>query len=394
MMVKGVATAVIGVLVLAGGRNLRSRDITHPSSSSPTLPAMTSVPRLVALVTTVSALMTLSACNDDPTTAPAAATSTTAASPTTEVTEPMATIVTTTTTTATTATVGPRSTAVEASLVTPDGRERTYRTYVPPTLPAGEPVPLVVALHGGLGSGAQFEANSGFDTLADAEGFIVVYPDGVGSVVSPDTARTWNGGYCCGPAVTQGVDDVTFIRLLVAELQQELDIDPDRIFAVGHSNGGIMAYRLACEAADVFAAVGVQASSLGVDECEPATAVSLIHVHGTGDRNHPIDGGVGEGVSGVAFHPAIDGVRAIAAANGCPTASTMTVDPSNADVSTEAWQPCAAGTAVVFVRVEGASHGWMGGTATPVQDALVGPAYDQYSSSAAIWSFLADHERR
>jgi polyhydroxybutyrate depolymerase len=335
---------------------------------------MTSVLHRLALAVTLSVLMTLSGCGDADTTAPTA--------------------VPTSTSPSTTAAVAPSAASYEASLVTPDGRERTYRTYVPPTLPVGRPAPLVVALHGGLGSGAQFEANSGFDALADAEGFIVVYPDGVGSIARPDAARTWNGGYCCGSAVAQGVDDVTFIRLLVAELREAHAIDPARVFAVGHSNGGMMAYRLACEAADVFAAVGVQASSLGVDECEPAAPVSLIHIHGTGDRNHPIDGGVGEGVSRVAFHPAIDGVRAVAAANGCPADPVTKVDPANADVSTDTWEPCAGGTAVVLVRVEGASHAWMGGTATPAQEALVGPAYDRYSSSAAIWSFLAGQERR
>src|SRR5215207_4788758 len=84
--------------------------------------------------------------------------------------------------------------STEGTLRTPDGRDRTYQLYVPPNLTPGEPVPLLVALHGGTGWGTQFEHNSGFDQLADQRGFIVVYPDGVGVGRSGTALRTWNGG--------------------------------------------------------------------------------------------------------------------------------------------------------------------------------------------------------
>lgn len=186
--------------------------------------------------------------------------------------------------------VAPKGAAVEHTLTTADGRERTYRVYVPSALPTDRPVPLLVAMHGGLGSGAQFEENSGFDGIAEANGFIVVYPDGIGSAVKDDFARTWNGGDCCGPAVKQKVDDVAFIRQLVGQLQQEHAIDPARIYAAGHSNGGIMSYRLACEASDLFAGIGLQAGTLSIDTCTPSHPVSLLHIHGTADENLPIDG--------------------------------------------------------------------------------------------------------
>ena len=87
---------------------------------------------------------------------------------------------------------------VDGQITTADGRVRTYHLYVPGG-PADEPAPLLIALHGGTGSGTQFRRNSGLDALADEHGFLVVYPDGVG--VGPrDSLRTWNGGYCCGPA--------------------------------------------------------------------------------------------------------------------------------------------------------------------------------------------------
>ena len=289
--------------------------------------------------------------------------------------------------------VAPKGAAVEHTLTTADGRERTYRVYVPSSLPTDRPVPLLVAMHGGLGSSAQFEENSGFDGIAEANGFIVVYPDGIGSAVKDDFARTWNGGDCCGPAVKQAVDDVAFIRQLVSQLQQEHQIDPARIYAAGHSNGGIMSYRLACEASDLFAGIGLQAGTLSIDTCTPSHPVSLLHVHGTADENLPIDGGAGKGVAGVSFRPPIDGIRTLARVDGCPSTPTTTTDPDNADVTIDTWSPCSQGTEVQLVKVAGASHAFMGGPQRPAQRAVVGEAYDRYSSAQEIWEFLAAHPR-
>lgn len=289
--------------------------------------------------------------------------------------------------------VAPKGSAVEHTLTTADGRERTYRVYVPSTLQTDRPVPLLVAMHGGLGSSAQFEENSGFDGIAEANGFIVVYPDGIGSPVKDDFARTWNGGDCCGPAVKQAVDDVAFIRQLVGQLQQEHQIDPARIYAAGHSNGGIMSYRLACEASDLFAGIGLQAGTLSIDTCTPSHPVSLLHIHGTADENLPIGGGAGKGVAGVSFRPPIDGIRTLARVDGCPTTPTTTTDPDNADVTIDTWSPCSQGTEVQLVKVAGASHAFMGGPQRPAQRALVGEAYDRYASAQEIWAFLAAHPR-
>ena len=94
------------------------------------------------------------------------------------------------------------------------------------------------------------------------------------------------------------------LRLLVADVASAYAVDPDRVYAAGHSNGGIMALRLACEASDVFAAVGVQSSALGITTCEPRNPVSLLQIHGTADTNVPIDGGRGSGLADVDFRPA------------------------------------------------------------------------------------------
>ncbi len=290
--------------------------------------------------------------------------------------------------------VTPKSGTIEATLQTPDGRVRTYHLYVPSTIapgPSGPPVPLLVALHGGLGWGTQFERTSGFDGLAEANRFIVVYPDGVG--VGPNQVnRTWNSGECCGVAKRLNVDDVTFIRMLIERLRSQYPIDPARTFAAGHSNGGMQAYRLACELSDQIVAIGVQSASLELDGCRPAQPVSLLHIHGTGDQNVPIDGGIGaNALSGVSYRPPIEGIKTFAGFDGCPATPSRSTDPANADVSIQTWRPCHGGTEVRLMTVTGAAHAWMGGHSLVHRPG--NPAYPDLDSSAVIWKFLINHPR-
>ena len=283
---------------------------------------------------------------------------------------------------------------VEGSLRTPDGRERTYRVYVPSSLPTTEPAPLLIALHGGLGSASQFQASSGFDEVAEANGFLVVYPDGSGLGRDGARMRTWNGGYCCGRSARDAVDDVGFIALLLDAVAEKFEVDPARTYAAGHSNGGIMSYRLACELSDRIVAVGVQAASLGVDVCAGDAPVSLLHLHGTADDNHPIDGGEGSGVAGVDFRPAVDGLESVAAADGCDDGPVDARVESNPDLTVTAWGGCAPGVAVELVAVEGATHAWMGhGSGSSVAEQMVGEPYADLDASLAIWAFLAAHPR-
>ena len=291
--------------------------------------------------------------------------------------------------------VAPKSTTVDGTIRTADGRDRTYHLYVPSTVVpgarSGPKVPLLVAMHGGLGWGVQFERTSGFNGIAEANGFVVVYPDGIG--VGPSSGnRTWNSGACCGAAQREQVDDVGFVRALVDRLRSQYPIDPKRTFATGHSNGGMQAYRLACELSDEIVAVGVQSSALEVDGCDPARPVSLLHIHGTADENVPLAGGVGpNAISGVSFNPPMDGAKTIAAADRCSGSPTRSADPTNADLLVTTWASCADGTAVEFMTVTGAPHAWMG--SHPIIERPGNTPYPDLDSSAVIWKFLANHPR-
>lgn len=284
--------------------------------------------------------------------------------------------------------VEPTGRTEAGEVVTADGRTRTWRTYIPAARPGG-PMPLLLVLHGGLGSGEQVRTSTGYDALAEANGFVVGYPDGIGGTLGGDDLRTWNAGDCCGPAERDQVDDVAFLRTVIEQTAHEHDIDPTRILVVGHSNGGMMALRLACEAADLVTGVGAVGSSLEVGRCAPSRPVSVALVHGLDDLQHPYEGGTGErSVSRESFRPARDGVEHLAAAAGCET----NVEETDGDLTVTTWSGCDDGTEVRLTTIAGASHAWPGGEAGA--ELLVGAPYAAYDASAELYGFLVGHPRR
>jgi len=265
------------------------------------------------------------------------------------------------------------------------GYDREWRLYVPESLPASGDVALVLGLHGGLGSGGQFAADGYFDQQAERGGFIAAYPDGISRRLI--NVRTWNGGGCCGYAQDQGVDDVAFLVALIEELSDGLPIDRDRVYLTGHSNGAIMSYRMACERADLIAAIAVYAGALEV-ECHPSEAVSVLEIHGDNDEHIPIEGGVGpSALTDVNYHSMQYTVDVWTAANGCSGGPTVSVAGA---VTTSTWADCADGSVVETQVVAGASHSWAGG-------APVGPFRDKpsqdHDASKAIWDFLSTKVR-
>ena len=287
----------------------------------------------------------------------------------------------------------PHGSVTVGTIRTTDGLVRSYRLFVPDS--RLDRAPLLVALHSGLGSAEQFEANSGFDGLAASHGFVVVYPEGTGFL--PDGrggARTWNAGDCCGPAAARDVDDVGFVLAVVRAVSAAQPVDPDRVYLTGHSNGGMLAVRIACEAPGPFAAVAVQSATLTVDECSPARPISLLQIHGTADGNVPFEGGLGNGPAQVSYAPPRTAAATISAADGCARRTTTTVDPVNPDLVLERWRRCSAGSDVRFLAVTGAGHAWMGhAPSSAAAQLLVGPAYERLDASRAVWSFVSAHSR-
>ena len=279
--------------------------------------------------------------------------------------------------------------AAEATISTSDGRLRSYLLFTPSTIDPTKPAPLIIALHGGLGNAKQKKKNTALSNYAETNGFYVLYPNGIGAVSTNVGPQSWNAGDCCGPAAKNKVDDVTFIKTLVNELKNSYAIDKTRIFAIGHSNGGMLAYRLACELSDTITAIGVQSASLGIKQCTPTNNVSAIHIHGTADKNMPIEGGVGSGVVDTPFQPARYAVDTLASTNKCEKNPEITQIKDNADVVLHSWSSCAETSTIRYITVNGASHAWMGHPAqSKISNSYIGTPYEKLDSTKAILSFL------
>lgn len=166
-----------------------------------------------------------------------------------------------------------------------DGLQRSYELHVPPNYDGTTPLPLVVNFHGLTSFGTQQQGFSEMDATADERGFIVAYPNGIDN--------SWNAGMCCPTAADDNIDDVGFARAVVEDLGGRGCIDRARVYATGMSNGGFLSHRLACEAADMFAAAAPVAGMLLLDsaECQPSRPISIIHFHGTADTIVGYEGG-------------------------------------------------------------------------------------------------------
>jgi polyhydroxybutyrate depolymerase len=263
--------------------------------------------------------------------------------------------------------------------LTVGGRARSYRVHRPAGLTGR--APLVVMLHGGFGSADQAEGAYGWDALADRAGFVVVYPDGVD--------RAWNvGGGCCGVPGRSGIDDTSFVSAVVARVRAGVPVDDRRVYATGISNGGMLAYRLACDTS-LFAAIGADsATQLGA--CPSPRRISVIHLHGTADRNIPYPGGRGDGVAhidGPAVPDVVAGWRRI---DGCSAPTVTTV----AAVTTSR-AACPAGRAVELVTIAGAGHQWPGATSRPAVEKVLGldPPSTALDATTTLWTFFAAHVR-
>jgi len=173
------------------------------------------------------------------------------------------------------------------------GRNRFYKTHLPLGYNLQKQYPVVFVFHGGLGNPDLTEKQTSFSKKADEEGFIVVYPYGTGSF--DKKLLTWNTWDCCGYADKKNINDVDFIKAVLAEIKSKHSIDEKRIYAAGLSNGGMMCYLLACELPEYFASVApVAATMFDTVSCNSIVEVSLIIFNSLNDQHIPYDGGIGE----------------------------------------------------------------------------------------------------
>lgn len=266
------------------------------------------------------------------------------------------------------------------------GVRRSYYVHVPAGHDITTPLPVVVALHGAFSTAREFERESGFSLLADRERFLVVYPQGIGL---GDLFRHWNSGHCCGKARKMNLDDVGFVLAAVDDVARRNPVDRTRLYLVGFSNGGMLAYRIAAEHPQVVAAVAVASGTIGgvpaANEPEwsvprPKQPVSVLALHGRADTHVPYDGG--RAAQSRSMISAISVARSIGFwvdADGCdpkPQVESM----GGGRVERQAWSGCRDDAEVVLYSIDGWGHEW------PKENSLGG-----FEAGATIWRFFERH---
>lgn len=197
------------------------------------------------------------------------------------------------------------------------GMARYFRVHEPTGYDPQTATPVVLAFHGGGGHAVQFADQTEMYITANANDFLLVFPEGTGLLGGPPlyTLETWNAGNCCGWAQRNGVDDVQFVRDMVTALSVEWNVDLSHVYATGHSNGAMMAYRLGAEAPDLITAIAPNAGALGV--VPPVVSnIPVMAIHGKLDTNVPFAGGVGTGPSGTDYRSQRESILPFARANG------------------------------------------------------------------------------
>ena len=267
-----------------------------------------------------------------------------------------------------------------------DWLTRMYRVHVPATYDPAVPTALLFALHGGGGDMDHMakDAIYGQITMSEREGFIVVFPNGFSKLKSGKFA-TWNAGNCCGGARDENADDVGFIRQVVDKVERQLNIDRNRVYATGMSNGGLMAYRLACDMSDVFKAIASVAGTDNTRSCTPKNPVAILHIHARNDTHVLFTGGAGEHVRDKSKVTDFTSVAATIAKwvrlDGCTAAPRRILDKAGAYC--ELYSQCQGGAQVQLCVTETGGHSWPGAGKTRGD-----PASQAISANDVMWDFF------
>ncbi len=268
------------------------------------------------------------------------------------------------------------------------GVVRRYLVHIPASYDSAQPTPLVLALHGGGGDMQHMAKDEHYGIVgkSDRAGFIVAFPNGTGAM--GDKFATWNAGACCGKARDNRIDDVAFVRALVADLQRRYAIDPARIFAMGMSNGGMMSHRLACDAADLFAAVASVAGTDNTLACAPARPIPVLHIHARNDDHVLFEGGAGPGAfrdesKVTQFVSVPQTISNWIARNNCRGAAREVLAVPGARC--EVHDGCAGNARVELCVTEDGKHSWPGGGVTTLSRQQPSQAIN---ANDVIWDFF------
>ncbi|MEI8048407.1 MAG: T9SS type A sorting domain-containing protein, partial [Bacteroidota bacterium] len=251
---------------------------------------------------------------------------------------------------------------------------RTYRVYIPAMYNATLPVPLLFNLHGYGSNNVEQEIYGNFRPIADTAGFIVVHPNGTLDALNK---RFWNtfGG--------STVDDIGFISALIDTISSDFNIDQNRIYSTGMSNGGFMSYELACGLSVRIAAIASVAGSMiysHMNSCGALHPTPVMEIHGTADGTVPYEGtALFEPVSAVVDH--------WVQYNNCSATPAMTLVPDinltdGCTAEHYVYNNGDSGAVVELYKIIGGGHTW------PGAPFVIGVTNMDFSASAEIWRFL------
>ncbi len=270
--------------------------------------------------------------------------------------------------------------------LTIDGINREYYLYVPRNVDRS--LPLVIALHGGRGQPQQFAKTTGLNFEADKQNFMVVYPAGID--------RHWNDDRDSQTLPKQ--EDVKFISAVIDDIQKIYNIDLQRIYATGISNGGFMTQRLACELSDRITAFASVASTMAAplsSNCQPKSPRSIVMINSPDDRIIPWNGGTmtkGEGGTILSVPQTIDLWRTKSRCDRHPQISSPIISNAPNDgtqVKIARYGNCLGKNEISLVTIAGGGHTWPGGFNQP--RIIVGTTSNQLDASSFIWSFFQQH---
>ncbi len=257
-----------------------------------------------------------------------------------------------------------------------DEMERYYYLTVPESYSPEEPLPLLLVFHGYTSSARNIKGYSGFDELAEKEGFIAVYPQG--TLLEDNTH--WNVG---GWTLQSSADDVGFVEALLDHLTEAYAIDTDRIYATGMSNGGYMSFLLACQVSDRIAAIASVTGSMTpqtYNKCDPERPMPILQFHGTTDPTVPYDGND-------MWTQSIDDVlnfwKAFNHTKFIPDPQPMPdLDPEDGStVQHYVYDNAKTGIAVEHYKVIGGKHDWFGARGNK-----------DIQATQIIWEFLSKYD--
>ncbi|MCB0760227.1 MAG: T9SS type A sorting domain-containing protein [Flavobacteriales bacterium] len=262
-------------------------------------------------------------------------------------------------------------------------RYRYYHVYLPSQYDGETALPMVIGLHGGFGSALQFPDQSLMSESAEENGFIALYPDGLGYLLAP-TLHYWNAGTCCAYPFQQGIDDVGFIDVLIDSVAALYAVDLNRVYATGISNGAMMSYRLACELSHRIAAIAPVEGSLMVHPCNPDNPVPVVHFHSYLDSNIPYQGGVGDGASDH-YNPPMDSVMNVFSEIAhCEHIADTIYD--GFDYTHVIWDSCDCGYRMDYYICTDGGHSWPGGEGTIIGD----DPSELMDANALMWAFFQE----